>query len=464
MSHDFSKYSSIVVYGLGVSGIACLKYLLKQGLSNIYATDDNPDTILRNERVFGDILIDPKKVEEVINENSKIIFAPGIPLYFPKRHRILDIVKKDENLVCDIDLFNEIFVEKSDIMSIGVTGTNGKSTICSFVDYILLNLGVKSSLVGNIGRSIFDDDAKGECLVTEISSFQLDLFKNSAFDVSVISNIADDHIERHGSFENYAKSKLKIFKNSSKEDFLVLNYDDEMLKDVCDIDLKPNLIKTSTSGVLESGVFVVDKILHIKLFDFDVKYDISSLKIKGKHNSQNYALVVAGVLAYFKKRDILDIDLIDNIIEVSFSFSGIRHRMEFLGEKQGVKFVNDSKATNPVSVNYALDAYEDVFLIFGGYDKGADYDVLQENLSKVVKVYVVGESFDRIERFLKKNDVKYEICFNLELAFNKSFMDAKNSNFNDPIVMLSPGCASFDQWRNFEERGDYFCKLFNEIK
>mgnify|MGYP000400942442 FL=1 len=115
-------------------------------------------------------------------------------------------------------------------------------------------------------------------------------------------------------------------------------------------------------------------------------------------------------------------------------------------------------------MNYALNSYDNVFLIFGGYDKGADLDVLKGSLSKIKKVYIVGKSTQRIEKFLKINDVKYENCFNLDIAFSKSFIDAKNFNCNAPVVMLSPGCASFDQWRNFEERGDYFCKLFNEIK
>ncbi len=483
---DLSRYSSIVVYGLGNSGVSCLKFFLKQGYKNIFATDDSKDAIFAAKKLiegeFSDldaslVFISPEDVAGKIDGDSKVVFAPGIPLYYPNRHFILDIVE-DSQLVCDIDLFNELFIDESGnrkILNIGVTGTNGKSTICSFINYILLDLEVKSSLVGNIGVPIFDiggdlaDSTYGDnVLVTEVSSFQLDLLKSTGFNVAAISNVTEDHIQRHGNFENYLYSKLRIFNNSNKDDFLIVNYDDEILKGVYDDLLLEKfglaVVRTSLVESFDSCVSIIGDNLRVRLFGFDLTYDISTRSIAGEHNKENYAIVVACVLCYFKRAGNLTQDVVDRVVTSSLLFSGIRHRMQFLGEKDGVKFVNDSKATNPDSVSFALDAYDNVFLIFGGYDKGADFDVIAKHLQKTKKVYVVGAFVDRIEKFLKKNGVKYEICFNLEVAFNKSFMDAKNFNVNDPVVMLSPGCASFDQWRNFEERGDYFCKLFDELK
>lgn len=491
MKINLAKYSSIIVYGLGKSGISCLKFLLKQGYENVFATDDNPDSIAFAKRVIEDefacdrgseIFIDPCAVAGKIDGNSRIVFAPGIPLYHPDRHAILDLVKDDDSrLICDLELFADIFADRSQvnrwIFNIGITGTNGKSTISSLIDYILAKSGLNSCLVGNIGNAIFDIGEKlldleegGRdklCLVTEASSFQLDLTKEAAFDVAAISNFSDDHIKRHGNFENYVKSKFRIAKNSSKDDFVVINYDDVLLKksyEELSVSGNYKIVRTSVNETLEDSVCLVGEFLQISLFGFNLKYDVSNMIIRGSHNKENYLIAIACCLCYLRKVDVLTKDLIDRIVAQSLTFSGLRHRMQLLGVKNGVKFVNDSKGTNPNSTVFALNSYDDIFWIVGGDDKGADLDVLTEYLLKVKKAYVVGKSSERVEKFLKKNDVKYEICFNLELAFEKSFFDAKNFSCNNPVIMMSPACASFDQWRNFEERGDYFCKLFNEIK
>ena len=491
MKINMTKYSSVIVYGLGKSGMSCLRFLLNQGYENVFATDDSADSIVyakKNlKREFSDesedkIFIDPSQVASKIDGNSKIVFAPGIPLYYPKRHAILDIVEDgDPRLICDIELFLDIFANKDQlqrrVFNIGITGTNGKSTISSMIDYTLSKSDLNSYLVGNIGNAIFDvaqdflkieiGNSDESCLVTEISSFQLDLIKNSAFDVAAIANFSEDHINRHGSFDNYVKSKFRIVKNSEVGDFLVINYDDLLLKNYYQrlsgtFDYK--IVRTSMLEVLDDGVSLIADSLQIRLFGLDLSYDVSSMIIRGSHNKENYLIAIACCLCHLKKINLLTQNFIDKLIFNSLAFSGLKHRMQFLGEKSGVRFVNDSKGTNPNSTIFALNSYDDIFWIVGGDDKGADFDVLSKSLSKVKKAYVIGKSSERLEKFLKKNDVKYEICFNLELAFKKSFLEAKNFSYNDPVIMLSPACASFDQWKNFEERGDYFCKLFNEIK
>ncbi len=493
MSLESRRKDIIIVYGLGGSGTSCLKFLLSRfDNSKIYATDDNQKAIenaknnLINEGKFDkfsldSLFIDPNDIKSGKFNKAKIVLAPGISLYYPDRKFILDYVDESQ-IICDIELFNDIFLgnrpsESQGFINIGVTGTNGKSTICSFIDYILTEIGVKSSLVGNIGVPIFDiandllskkdlNEATNKLIVTEISSFQLDLVRSSSFDVCAISNISQDHMDRYDSFDSYIESKFKIFHNSAADDYVILNNDDEALQNLAnrspEYSDKFNIVSTSTDVAIDNGVALVKNKLFINIFNLSLEYDLDNLSLRGRHNHENYVVAVACILCALHKAQILNKEIVDNIVKSSLNYSGLRHRMQPLGVKNNINFVNDSKATNPDSVVCSLDSHNDIFWILGGKYKGGDLDQLSKYMHKIKKAYLIGTSVDEIEKFLKKNDVKYEICFNLDIAFNNSVVDAKNYNKNCSII-LSPACASFDQWRSFEERGDYFCKLFNEI-
>ncbi len=478
-------FRNILIYGLGISGIDAAKFLIKNGYE-VLLTDDNEKALkVARDKIGSDVLqnatksvkfLESNEIEGEISDKTGVIFSPGIPLYFPKKHKILEIVEqKKAQIFCDIELFY-LFTNAAGSDFVGITGTNGKSTSSALVDFIFTEINEKSYLAGNIGIPVFElmqkqnfanKDAKAK-MVLEISSYQLDLINKTHFNVAALTNITPDHIDRHGSFANYVALKKKIFQNQKEGDFAVINVDDESAREVFeelnrDKNFKANLVAVSAKKIQENGVFVIDGVLHNKIAGNDMKFDLKGAILKGEHNMQNAALAFACVFCALKKDGFLGEEKSREIVDAILKFKGLRHRMQFLGNVDGVNFVNDSKATNAESTQKALQSYNNIFWILGGKAKDGGIEALKPYFSKVIKSYLIGEASDEFAKFLEKNAVKYEKCINLENAFKKAYFDAKNSDLKERNILLSPSCASFDQWKNFEERGDYFCKLFDEI-
>jgi len=452
-----------VVYGLGISGISTAKFLAQTG-AEVIATDDNEKSV-NDGKIDGVKFL---KSDEIEFDNQTVIsFAPGIPLYHPKPHKIIEIAKKTgANLACDIEIFYRLNQKNN---FIAITGTNGKSTTTALTGFVFKELGFPSEIGGNIGVPCFDlpQNQQNFSYIFETSSFQLDLLSQSHFQIAALLNITPDHIDRHGSLEGYIEAKKRVFKNQTINDFAIIDADNSnshrVFEDLRnDQDFRAKLIPVSTLRIQDDGVSLIDGILTCKINGSNFNLNLESEFLRGKHNDQNMAFAFA-ITYCFIQRNSLTIEP-QKIVEIIKKFKGLRHRMQLLGEIDGIKFINDSKATNAESTENALKAYDQIFWILGGKPKEGGIDALVSYFDKVHKAYLIGEATEQFAKVLENHKVRLEKCDNLENAFKKAFFDAKNISLSQKNILLSPACASFDQWKNFEQRGDYFCKLFDELQ
>jgi UDP-N-acetylmuramoylalanine--D-glutamate ligase len=458
--------NKIIVYGLGISGISTAKALNEKNFQ-IFATDDSREAIEVNAQKYPNINF--KNLEQIsFDKDTVISFAPGIPLYFPKPHKILEICQKTQaKLACDIEIFYELNHKNNDF--IGITGTNGKSTTTALTGYIFEKLAIASKIGGNIGIACFElpQDQTNFNYILEVSSYQLDLITNTRFNIACLLNITPDHIDRHGSFENYIASKKRIFLNQTSQDFAIVDIDNSnSLKVFEDLqnnkNFNANLVAISTKQIPQNGVAIIDKKVFVNLQNQSFEFEINPI-LKGQHNHQNIACALAITCCNLIKKSQFTQLKIGQIIKIIEDFKGLKHRMQLIRKIDEISFINDSKATNAESTENALKAYENIFWIVGGKAKEGGIDSLEPYFSKVKKAYLIGEASDEFAKILEKNSVNYEKCQTLKNAFDKSLIDTKSSNLIEKNIILSPACASFDQWKNFEERGDFFCKLVNDI-
>jgi UDP-N-acetylmuramoylalanine--D-glutamate ligase len=453
-----------VVYGLGISGISTAKYLASKGFE-VIATDDNEEKISSPE---NSTFFSKKFLKDIFFDKKTIIsFSPGISLYFPRPHKILEIVKKTGAiLACDIEIFYRLNSQNN---FIGITGTNGKSTTTALTGFVFKELKIASEIGGNIGVPCFDlwQSQQNFSYIFEISSYQLDLLSQTHFKIAALLNITPDHIDRHGSLENYIATKKRIFRNQVEGDFALINIDCENSRKVFDElkndkNFRATLVPISTKQIQENGVALFDGILVNKIGKSNSRFELESQFLIGQHNNQNMAFAFA--ISYCNQILQKKLHTQEKIIAAIKKFTGLRHRMQLLGKIDGIKFINDSKATNAESTQNALLAYDNIFWILGGVAKSGGISGLAPFFKKIHKAYLIGEATENFAKVLEKNSVTFEKCGDLKTAFANAFQDAKNVGFWQKNILLSPACASFDQWKNFEQRGDYFCQLFDELQ
>jgi UDP-N-acetylmuramoylalanine--D-glutamate ligase len=378
-----------------------------------------------------------------------IVTSPGVPA---DAEVIKKGIAKGKKVISEIEfafLFNEAKI-------IGITGTNGKTTTTSLMSHLLIEAGKKVVTAGNIGIAFSDVvdsvDADGFA-VLELSSFQLDFIDTFKPDFAMLLNITPDHLNRYDNkFENYRASKFRIALNQDSSDVFVFNAADQViLRNLPQ--LKAQQYGFSHIEKLINGAFYKEnKIYFSDAGKSEEVCSVDSLSIKGEHNLMN-ALAVTVVA---KK-----LNIENEIIERAFStFQNVEHRLEFVREINGVKFINDSKATNVFSVFYALRSFDEpIRLILGGRDKGNDYSEIEDEVVKrVTKIYAIGESAEKVHRYFS-NKVNTEICDSLEAAVQRVFKDSKKGE----VVLLSPACASFDMFPNYEERGKEFKRIVNDL-
>ncbi|MBL6664423.1 MAG: UDP-N-acetylmuramoyl-L-alanine--D-glutamate ligase [Rickettsiales bacterium] len=452
-----------LIYGLGKSGVSASKSLSNH--SKVTVTDDNSE-LLNNSRSLLDKKISIKKPNDInYNKIDKVIFAPGIPLFYPKPHVILEKQKEHNfELICDIEAFYQL--NKSNNF-IGITGTNGKSTTTSLTGHIFKELKLSSNIGGNIGIPIFDlkQNQKNQNYILELSSYQLDLIQELKPNISCLLNITSDHIDRHGSFANYIQSKNHIFKNQSKEDYALINIDDENTKSIFNTltqTQKQKILPLSTLQNLEYGFSYIGNIITIKTDFLKDQITLEHSYLKGSHNKQNILSSLAITLCHLHKENItMNLETITNSI---LNFKGLKHRQEFVRSINNINFINDSKATNQESAKKALQSYKNIFLILGGKEKDGISNIINE-LKKTKKIYLIGESSENFANILQKNSIDFEKNKELNVAIKNAYLDAKQLNNLEEInIVLSPACSSFDQFKHFEERGEYFCKIVNELQ
>lgn len=442
------KKHTVIVLGAGESGNGAALLAKKQGYE-VFISDGGPiQPRFKKEIEEAGIPYEENGHSfELMKEADIIIKSPGIPEKAPLIQYIKSLKKE---LISEIEW---AFKFKNDSKIIAVTGTNGKSTTTSLIYYLLKSAGMDVSMVGNIGYSFARQIAmqSTEWYVAEVSSFQLDDIKTFRPDIGILLNITPDHLDRYDyKFENYIQSKFKIAENQTSSDLLIINTDDQEIKKYTEEHtLKPKLAQITMNDndfTDETGAFMKDDELNIRMGGEDLKISIHDLSLKGKHNQ--YDSMAAGISA--KAVGIRN----SKIRECFSSFEGLEHRLEFVATVRGVDFINDSKGTNLNSVWFALESMKKpVVLILGGQDKGNNYDEIMELVREKVRA-IVCLGLDNELILAKFKDVVKSI------VETQSAVDAVNAAYalaeTGDTVLLSPGCASFDLFENFEDRGRQF--------
>ncbi|MBU1287465.1 MAG: UDP-N-acetylmuramoyl-L-alanine--D-glutamate ligase [Alphaproteobacteria bacterium] len=451
----------VAVFGLGRTGLSAAK-ALKAGGARVHAWDDDEETRNKAEAA-GLTLSDINKRDW--QTFAALVLSPGIPYKFPAPHRIVRMAEMTGvPVVGDMELFAravQSLPERGRPKIIGITGTNGKSTTTSLIGHILKQAGRDARIGGNIGTGVLDLAAlhANAVYVLELSSYQLDLVKSLHCDVAVLLNMSPDHLDRHGGMEGYQAAKMRIFQNQQPSDVAIVGFDDVITQSIA-IGLagqgKGRVVHASSTYTLGRGVSSIDG----KLYDNQSgKAEfIGNLAecpaLPGKHNHQNAAAAYAACRALGVEHGVIMAGL--------RSFPGLAHRLETVGSIDGVRFINDSKATNAQAAEQALRAFKNVYWIAGGVPKAEGIEPLATLFPNITKAYLIGAAENAFAATLK-GKVALQKCGTLENAVAAALRDAKDAGEEDPIVLLSPACASFDQFRDFEHRGDVFRSIVQSM-
>lgn len=449
----------VLVAGCGKSGICATTLLVEKG-ERVVLFDENKKNTLTQEMVKGNLgeIGDSELLEislgelrdELLDDISVMVISPGIPT-----DAAFVLKVKDRKIPVWSEIELAYFYEKGVV--IAITGTNGKTTTTSLVGEIMKAYNEESYVVGNIGIPYTKQVTKSNensVTVAEISSFQLETIIDFKPHVSAILNITPDHLDRHYTFENYAKCKADVSKNQSKQDYTVVNYDDpETMKIVHKIPGK--VVYFSRQALLEEGIFVLDGKVIIRDKGEQIEVlNLSDIKILGNHNVENVLAAVA--ISYYMEVPV------EIIRKVCTEFKGVAHRIEYVRTVNDVQYYNDSKGTNPDAAIKAIEAMTTTtYLIGGGYDKGSKYDDwIKSFKGKVKKLVLLGQTAKAIELCAKSYGFNDTVMVeSLEEAVAYCYENALPGD----AVLLSPACASWGMFDNYEQRGDIFKEYVNKL-
>lgn len=439
------KDKSVLVIGMGISGISAINYLHSEGAKvSVFDTKKEKELDKSLESLEGipaKYFLARKTMD--LSGIDLVVKSPGVP---PYAKIIKDAREKGIEIISDIELAYRVSASKN---IIAITGSNGKTTTSYMVGDTFLKGNLPSFLVGNVGVGILGkikEVRKDDILVVESSSFQLEDTINFKPKVSLILNISPDHLDWHGSYEDYINAKKKIFKNQDKDDYTVLNYDDKITRKFSK-EVSSKLIWFSTNTKLDKGIYLEDNNIIINIDEKIRLMSVGDLKVIGKHNLEN----VLGSIGIFYAMG-LDIKIIKEGLS---GFKGVEHRLEYVGEKRKRKFYNDSKGTNPDASIKAIAAIDGpIILLAGGYDKNSDFgDFIESFGSKVKSLILFGDTREEIRKTaLKFGFTNNYIVENMKEAVTLAY-DLSHEGDN---ILLSPACASWGMYRNFEERGKDF--------
>ena len=444
---------NVLVFGSGISGIGAAGLLEERGASvTLYDGNDKLDAEeIRGKMKDGakaDIVLG-EFPEELLGKLDLVIISPGVPTDLPIVNRMRE---SDIPVVGEIELAYEL--GKGEVLAI--TGTNGKTTTTALLGEIMKAVYDSAFVVGNIGipyTNVVDETRDDSVIVAEMSSFQLESIVDFRPRVSAILNITPDHLNRHHTMEAYIQAKKNVAINQTAEDTCVLNYEDEVLREFGET-LQTKVLYFSSKRKLDKGIYLEDGNIIYRNPDECLVCNVKELKLLGVHNYENVMAAVAMAAAYGVP--------MDSIRKTIKEFTGVEHRIEFVAEKNGVAYYNDSKGTNPDAAIRGIQAMNrPTYLIGGGYDKQSEYKEWIESFDgKVKKLLLIGQTREKIAK-------EAEECGFTDIMLLDTFEDAvlTAAKLAEPgeAVLLSPACASWGMFKNYEERGDKFKEIVNSL-
>jgi len=441
--------SKVAVFGLGGSGLASASALFAGG-ADVVAWDDNSEKVDQAAGT-GIPIADLHDVDW--SKISALILTPGVPLTHPSPHWAVDLARAaGVEVIGDIELFcRERRGLATDAPFVAITGTNGKSTTTALIAHLLEYAGRDVQLGGNIGTAILslEPPRAGRAYVIECSSYQIDLAPSLDPTVGILLNISADHLDRHGTIENYAALKERLI--AGVQASAIVGVDDDWTSAAADRVERAGkrVVRVSVQRRLSEGLYVENQqIVRSAAGKTEAIARLDGIgSLRGVHNAQNAACASGAALALGLDQKAIQQGLT--------SFPGLAHRMEQVGSKGRVLFVNDSKATNADAASRALACFSDIFWIAGGKPKAGGITSLGEFFPRIRKAYLIGEAAKDFAATLD-GKVAYDIVETLDRAVTAAARDAEASAVAEPVVLLSPACASFDQYSNFEVRGDRF--------
>ncbi|MDC3401685.1 UDP-N-acetylmuramoyl-L-alanine--D-glutamate ligase [Alphaproteobacteria bacterium] len=465
----------VAVYGLGMSGLSVIRALRESG-NKVYASDSDPKKCELAKNLGADII----DLAQFMPDVERLVLSPGVPLTHPAPH---DVVKQANQagvpIEGDIDLLADAFA-KMDAQPkvIAITGTNGKSTTTALLSHVLKQGGFNVQMGGNIGCPVTDLELPvgkdpSFVYVLELSSYQIDLLNRLPIDIAILTNITPDHLDRHGSMKGYVDAKARLFGLVKKTGLCVVGVDGTWERELAETlkENNQNLVTVAfdndenRASSVEPDFWFADQRLH-RAADISVPgslgaSDLPSLtpssisfagtdSLRGLHNAQNVAVAAAAAQALGMQDE--------KISDALKTFPGLDHRMKPVAKLDHVLFINDSKATNAEAARQALSSFENIFWIAGGVPKSGGLDGLDDLFPKIQCAYLIGKASQDFYDHLVSYKVNAQICGTMDVAVRQAAADALERDTNqDCAVLLSPACASFDQFENFEIRGEAFC-------
>ncbi|MDN4523515.1 UDP-N-acetylmuramoyl-L-alanine--D-glutamate ligase [Fictibacillus fluitans] len=439
----------VLVLGLAKSGFAAAKLLKSYG-AEVIVNDRTPfeeneqAKILSNEGY--EVICGEHPVALLERATDFVVKNPGIPYSNPI---VSEAVKRGIPVITEVEIAG--LVSRADM--IGITGSNGKTTTTTLVGEMLKNSGRKPVVAGNIGTvlsEVADRSTASEIIVAELSSFQL--MGTSAFapKIAVLLNLFEAHLDYHGSFEEYAAAKGKIFSNQNENDFSIYNQDDAMVTKLA-LQSKGAKVPFSVKSECPDGAYIKAEKLYFKEEEI---IELKEIVLPGQHNLENIlAAVAASKLAGATN---------EQIQETLKTFTGVKHRLQFVETIEGRKFYNDSKATNILATQKAISAFgQKIILLAGGLDRGNEFDDLIPQLKQVKTIILFGQTAPKLERAAKAAGIEeIKLVDNVEEAVPAAYQSSSEGD----IILLSPACASWDQFKTFEQRGDIFINSVHKLK
>ena len=455
----------ILVVGIARSGVAAARLLSSRG-AMVVAND------VKSESELGDSAKELRKLgvtlslgdhpEDLFIKADLIVLSPGVPADLPQ---LESSRRAGVEIISEPELAGRFLRGRM----IGVTGSNGKTTVTTLVGELMRAAGAEVIVGGNIGTpltSLIEQSDENTWTVAELSSFQLEMIDSLRVNVAIVTNITPDHLDRHGSFENYVRAKHRIFMNQTNEDWAVLNGQDRGVTDmIAEHGVRSKKVYFSTQGTetmtgVSAGTYVRGgRVFTTMMVDREGEVDVMGLDeipLPGMHNVENVMTALAATFCAMGT----GVNDLPSLVDAMRRFKGVEHRIEFVTEIDGIRFYNDSKATNVDSTVKALEAFErNIIVILGGKDKGSDYTVLAPLIRSRVKLMVlIGAASDKIAEHLEGAGPMIRAG-----SMHDAVLKAMENAAGGDVVLLAPACASFDMFDNYEHRGRVFKEVVREL-